>query len=135
MLFSALFFAITLKVDHAHKVIPAVALLILVCIYIIGFSISWGPIMWNMIGQLFPLKVRGTGASIATFVNWTSNGLLMFLFPMIVDQQEDGSAPRIYLGFFIFAAFCVLAGLFVKFFVPETKGKTLEEIEKSWSKK
>lgn len=100
-----------------------------VCAYIIGFAFSWGPIIWNTIGEIFPLSVRGVGAAVGSFSNWVANALIMTIFPVLVQQDANGNAAHIEYGFYVFAIFCVISILFVKFFVPETKGKSLKEIE------
>ncbi|MDR1568198.1 MAG: sugar porter family MFS transporter [Streptococcaceae bacterium] len=125
----AFVFAIVLGLDPHQEVVPAGLLIVFVCMYIIGFAFSWGPIIWNTIGEIFPLNVRGVGASIATFFNWAANGLVMTVFPVMIAQKADGSAPRIWFGFLVFGIFCFVAIVFTKKFVPETKGKSLEEIE------
>jgi MFS family permease len=98
-----------------------------VCAYIIGFAFSWGPIIWNTIGEIFSLSVRGVGAAVGSFSNWVANALIMTIFPVLV--QQDANAAHTEYGSNVFAIFCVISILFVKFFVPETKGKSLEEIE------
>ncbi|MDR0846967.1 MAG: sugar porter family MFS transporter [Lactobacillales bacterium] len=111
--------------------LPGLVQVALVIIYMIGFAFSWGPIIWNTIGEIFPLQVRGVGSSVATFVNWIANGVLMTLAPIIISQKADGTTDTLYRGWFIFGACCIVCILFTKFFVPETKGKSLEEIEAS----
>jgi MFS family permease len=108
--------------------IPGIVGIIFVCTYIISFAFSWGPIIWNTIGEIFPLSVRGIGASIATCCNWVANGIIMTLYPMIIQEQQDGSS-KVQNGAIIFAVFCIVCVFFVKKYVPETKGESLEQIE------
>ncbi len=98
-------------------------LLIAVIIYIFGFAVSWGPVAWLVCSEIFPLEVREVGMTITTIVNWTFAGLVMA--NALTFMHAFGNASIFYL----FAAFCVLAIIFVKFFVPETRGITLEELE------
>ncbi len=102
---------------------PKAVLLVAVIIYIFGFAVSWGPVAWLVCSEIFPLEVREIGMTITTMVNWTFAGLVMA--NALTFMQSYGNASIFYL----FGAFCVLAILFVKFFVPETKGITLEELE------
>jgi sugar porter (SP) family MFS transporter len=106
--------------------------IVFVSLYIVGFAFSWGPIIWNTIGEIFPLSVRGIGASIATFANWASNGLMMTLFPIIIAENATTGESHVERGFLVFGIFCIVAIFFTKFFVPETKGKSLEEIEEQF---
>ncbi len=92
-------------------------------VFIAGFGVSLGPIMWLMIAEVFPLKVRGLGSSLATCVNWASNWAVAITFITLVEHGGlDGA-------FFIFFIFSVISLLFVYFLVPETKGVSLEHIE------
>ncbi|KAK7050942.1 hypothetical protein VNI00_005054 [Paramarasmius palmivorus] len=94
----------------------------LVWIFAIGFGYSWGPCAWIIIAEIFPLSVRGKGISIAASSNWMNN--------FIVGQVTPAMIKHITFGTFIFfGVFSLLGGLFIMFFVPETKGVTLEEME------
>ncbi|ESK94686.1 sugar transporter [Moniliophthora roreri MCA 2997] len=94
----------------------------LVWIFAIGFGYSWGPCAWIIIAEIFPLSVRGKGISIAASSNWMNN--------FIVGQVTPAMIKNITFGTFIFfGAFSLMGGLFILFFVPETKGVTLEEME------
>lgn len=91
--------------------------------FIAGFAISLGPIMWLTIAEIFPLKVRGLGSSLATCINWGSNWLVAITFLTLV--QFWGLSGTFLIYFFI----SVFALLFIYFFVPETKNISLEQIE------
>ncbi len=95
-------------------------------IYIVCFSMSLGPVALLIISEIFPLKYRGCAMSIAIISNFIFNFMVTFLFP--ISLNKIGGCPT----FLIFALICLLSVLFIKFFVPETKGKTLEEIELSF---
>lgn len=92
-------------------------------LFIAGFSISLGPIMWLMIAEIFPLKVRGLGASLATCINWGSNWLVAITFLTLIQVLGPSGT------FFIYFLISILSIIFVYFWVPETKGCTLEQIE------
>lgn len=103
----------------------AIPTMIFIGIYIFGFAISWGPIAWILIGEIFPLNVRGIGNSIGSAANWIGNFLVTQFFLSLLTMFHD----KIGGPFIIFAIFSVLSIFFVIFFVPETRGKTLEQIE------
>lgn len=103
--------------------VPKAVLLISVIVYIFGFAVSWGPVAWLICSEVFPLEGREVGMTITTMVNWTFAGLVMGNALSIMRHFGNSSI------FFVFAGFCVLSMLFLKLFVPETKGATLEHIE------
>lgn len=92
-------------------------------VYIAAFSFSLGPIMWLMISEIYPLKVRGIGASFATCLNWASNMIVAFTFLSIVKAIGISNTFSIYL------VMCFVSIIFVLFLVPETKGILLEQLE------
>jgi SP family sugar porter-like MFS transporter len=99
-------------------------LLILVLAAIACYAMTLAPVVWVVLSEIFPNKFRGTAMAISTFALWTGNTMLAFFFPIINDSiQISGS-------FFLFACICVLGLLFIVLRVRETKGKSLEEIEK-----
>lgn len=103
----------------------AVPTMILIAIYIFGFAISWGPIAWVMIGEIFPLSVRGVGSSIGSAANWIGNFIVSQFFLVLLDAFHNNVGGP----FAIFAVFSVLSIFFVHYLVPETRGKSLEQIE------
>ena len=104
---------------------PKTILLWAIIAYIFGFAVSWGPVVWIVCSEIFPLKGREIGMTITTMVNWTFAGILM---RYSLSFMESFGKPSL---FYLFATFCVLAIIFVAMFVPETKGITLEELENS----
>jgi SP family galactose:H+ symporter-like MFS transporter len=102
---------------------PKAVLLVSVIVYIFGFAVSWGPVVWLVCSEIFPLEGREVGMTITTMVNWTFAGLVMGNALSFMARLGNASI------FFLFAGFCVLAIGFVYMFVPETKGITLEEME------
>lgn len=102
---------------------PKAVLFAAVILYIFGFAVSWGPVVWIVCSEIFPLEGREIGMTITTMVNWTFAGLVMA--NALSFMQAHGNASI----FYVFAGFCVLAIGFVARFVPETKGITLEEME------
>jgi SP family galactose:H+ symporter-like MFS transporter len=96
--------------------------------YVSFFSLGLGPVPWLMNAEIFPLSVRGKAMSIAVASNWLFNFLIAQTFLSLVKFM--GSAGV----FLLFAIFSILALIFVRRFVPETKGKSLEEIELQFAK-
>lgn len=112
--------------DVAKVDVTACGWLPLAClvIYVLCFSIGFGPIPWLMLGEILPSKIRGTAASLATGFNWACVFLVTKTFQNIKDAID------MYGTVWLFAVFCLFGLFFVIFCVPETRGKSLEEIEK-----
>jgi SP family galactose:H+ symporter-like MFS transporter len=102
---------------------PKAVLLVSAILYIFGFAVSWGPVVWLVCSEIFPLEGREVGMTITTMVNWTFARLVMA--NALSFMQAHGNASI----FYVFAGFCLLAIVFVALYVPETKGITLEEME------
>ena len=107
-----------------HPGDPA-AIITLVCLatFIASFAATWGPVVWVMIPEVLPLSVRGTAMGVAVFGNWAANFAVSQTFPPLLKALGPGT---VFIGY---AVLGVIAGLFVKAFVTETKGHSLEEIE------
>ena len=103
-------------------------LLLLVVTAIAVYSMTLAPIVWVVLSEIFPNKIRGAAMSIATFSLWTACFILTYTFPLL--NSTFGSAGT----FWLYAAICLLGFLLVKYKLTETKGKTLEEIEKEMLK-
>lgn len=103
-------------------------LLFCVAAFTAAFAMSMGPISWILCSEIFPNKIRGRAMSIATFTIWVSCYIVAQTFPMMNDSPSIGPAKT----FFIYATVSLLSFIFVLLFVPETKGRSLEEIETSW---
>ncbi|XP_022744016.1 D-xylose-proton symporter-like 2 isoform X7 [Durio zibethinus] len=102
--------------------VPAIAVVALL-LYVGCYQLSFGPIGWLMISEVFPLRLRGRGLSIAVLVNFGANALVTFAFSPLKAWLGAG------IVFYVFGVIAVLSLLFIFFVVPETKGLTLEEIE------
>ncbi len=107
-------------------------LLLFVLGYIASFALSVGPVTWVILSEIFPTKLRGRALAIATFFLWSANFVVSQTFPMM--DENPWLLERFHHGFpfFIYAAFCVVLVWVVMRFVPETKGRSLEEIERDW---
>jgi sugar porter (SP) family MFS transporter len=100
--------------------------------YIACFAMSVGPVVWVVISEIFPTKVRGRAMAIATLLLWTANYLVSQTFPMIDEDPWLVGLFHHAFPFWLYAGFCVVMVWVVARFVPETKGKSLEEIEHYW---
>jgi len=108
-----------------------VALLACVILFISAFSMAMGPITWLFLSEIFPNKIRGRAMSVAAFVLWVSTYIVAQTFPMMNDNPAIGPA----MTFWFYGAVSFVSFLFVLTMIPETKGRTLEQIEKLWSGK
>lgn len=94
-------------------------------VYIASFAMSLGPIMWLIISEIFPLNIRGVGASLAIAVSWAFNMFVALTFLSLIQAIGPGHT------FWLYASLCILGGFFVYFLVPETKNCSLEHIEQN----
>jgi len=95
-------------------------------VYVASFAISLGPIFWLLISEIYPLRVRGIAEGTAAGVNWAFNFLVSFTFLTLVEVLGPS------LTFWVYALLAIASWLFSYYLVPETKGRTLEEIEHSF---
>lgn len=99
--------------------------LVFIIVYTASFMMSWGPITWVLISEIFPNKIRGQAVAVAVMAQWAANYLISSTYPVMME----------YSGAFTYGFYgimSILSFLFVWKMVPETKGKTLEEIETLW---
>ncbi|MEN8137077.1 MAG: D-xylose transporter XylE [Bacteroidota bacterium] len=109
--------------------------LIFMLTYVASFALSWGPVTWVLLSEIFPNKIRGAALAIAVATQWIANYLVSWTFPMMNDSSYLTENFNHGFAYWVYGAMGVLAAIFVYKFVPETKGKTLEEIEAVWEKK
>lgn len=96
--------------------------------YIVFFAISLGPLGWLLISEVYPLKIRGFASSMGSFNHWFFDFWVAFSFPRLAATSMGDNGGI----FFLYMSVVLLGLLFAKYIVPETKGKTLEEIEAMW---
>jgi SP family xylose:H+ symportor-like MFS transporter len=107
-------------------------LLFFVLGYIACFALSVGPVVWVILSEIFPTKIRGRAMGIATICLWSANTVVSQTFPMMDGNQFLIDVFHHGFPFFIYGIMCVVLVVFMCRCVPETKGKSLEEIEKMW---
>ena len=91
-------------------------------LYVIFFNVSWGPVMWVMLGEMFPNQIRGSALAVAGFFQWFANFLVAFSFPAMAAWSLTGS--------YVFYGVCAVISFFlVQKYIQETKGKELEEMQ------
>jgi SP family galactose:H+ symporter-like MFS transporter len=113
---------------HLHQLASLVGYIAVIslAIYVASFAIGLGPIFWLMISEIYPLRVRGTAMSIATVANWGLNLAVALTFLTLVSVLGRPET------FWLYAVIGVVAWIFIYRLVPETKGRSLEEIEEHW---
>ena len=104
-------------------------------LYVASFAMSWGPVAWVLLAEIFPNKIRGKALAIAVAAQWISNYLVSLTFPMMNDNSYLTEMFNHGFAYWLYGIMSVLAMLFIMKYVPETKGKTLEEMESLWKKK
>jgi SP family galactose:H+ symporter-like MFS transporter len=95
-------------------------------VYVASFAISLGPIFWLLISEIYPLKIRSSAEGLAAAFNWGSNLLVSLTFLTLLQMMGPTRT------FWLYGAFAIAAWVFSYYQVPETKGRTLEEIEQFW---
>jgi sugar porter (SP) family MFS transporter len=111
---------------QAHSGSFAVIAVITLMAYVASFAISLGPIFWLLIAEIYPLKIRGGAEGLAAGANWAANFLVSLTFLTLVQMFGPSQT------FWLYGVLSVAAWIFSYYLVPETKGRTLEEIENSW---
>lgn len=109
-------------------------LIIFVLVYIASFALSVGPVTWVILSEIFPTKIRGRAMGIATVCLWVANTVVSQTFPIMDENAYLIEKFHHGFPFFIYGVMCVVLAVFVAVVVPETKGLTLEEIERMWIK-
>jgi SP family xylose:H+ symportor-like MFS transporter len=98
-----------------------------IIVYAAFFMMSWGPICWVLIAEIFPNTIRGKAVAIAVAFQWVFNYIISSTFPALYDFCPV-------FAYSLYGSICILAALFVWRWVPETKGKTLEDMSQLWKK-
>jgi SP family xylose:H+ symportor-like MFS transporter len=110
------------------------AALIAVMVYIAGFALSWGPVVWVLLAEIFPNPVKGKAMALAVAMQWATNYLVSWSFKILDGNSTLNALFNHGFAYWIYGAMSVLAALFVYRFVPETKGQSLEAIQHLWAR-
>lgn len=115
----------SLSADNTLELSDSMGLLALIAanVYVICFNFSWGPVMWVMLGEMFPNQLRGSGLAVSGIAQWVSNFAITLTFPILLASLGLAFAYSIY------GIFALISVVFVVKLVHETKGKELEEME------
>jgi SP family xylose:H+ symportor-like MFS transporter len=114
--------------------VEGILALVFMLLYTAGFAMSWGPVTWVLLSEIFPNSIRGA-MSIAVAAQWIANLIISWTFPIMNDNTWLTEKFNHGFSYWIYGAMGILAAWFVWKLVPETKGKSLEEMEKLWKKK
>ncbi len=108
--------------------------LVFMLVYTAAFAMSWGPVCWVLLAEIFPNSIRGA-LSIAVAAQWIANWIVSLTFPMLNDNVWLTQTFNHGFSYWIYGIMSILSAIFMWKFVPETKGRTLESIEELWKKK
>jgi len=110
-------------------------MLISIILYVVCFGLSVGPVTWVILSEIYPTAIRGRALGLATFFLWMADYVVTQTFP-ILDAKDSWFVQQFHhaFPFYIYAGFCLVLMIVLWRMVPETKGKSLEEIERSWRK-
>ncbi|WP_341780082.1 sugar porter family MFS transporter [Levilactobacillus sp. HBUAS70063] len=109
-----------------NKLVPNASpmmIVVFLSIYVAFYSFTWAPLTWVLVGEIFPLAIRGRASGLASSFNWIGSWAVGLIFPIMTAAMSQEAV------FAVFGVICVLGVLFIRFCVPETRGHTLEEIE------
>ena len=126
----------TVGFNHSHTVdgnsvadnVPAVnAQIAFICIYIFFFASTWGPGAWVVSGEIFPIPIRSRGVGLTTASNWLWNTIIAVITPYMVNEDRGNLKSNV---FFVWGGLCTCAFVYAYFLIPETKGLTLEQVDR-----
>lgn len=109
---------------HDKNTLGTLAVILLV-LYLAGYELGWGAVVWVMMAEVFPFKARGAGMGVGAVVLWAATGIVTALFPIISDNNHLGIGKTMY----VFAGINAVLFVLTWRLVPETKGRSLEQIE------
>jgi SP family sugar:H+ symporter-like MFS transporter len=99
----------------------AIAALVAANVYVFAFAMSWGPVVWVLLGEMFPNSMRGAAMAVSVFAQWMANWLVTITFPVMVSKLGPA------IPYFVYLVFAAASFDVVRRAVPETKGRSLED--------
>ena len=118
---------VVMTLSFQIEIFPQKWIIVPAIVYIAIYSFTLAPVVWVVLSEIFPTDIRGRAMSVATFSLWVACFAVLQTFPVFLEYFGENT-------FYGYAAICGFAFFFVLFIVRETKGKTLEEIERSWKR-
>jgi sugar porter (SP) family MFS transporter len=112
-------------VDVQDTATRGILMLVMMVLYLVGYELGWGAVVWVMMSEVFPLKQRAAGMGVGSVVLWASTGIVTAVFPILSSSKALGIGGSM----FLFAGINVILLVLTKWLVPETKGRSLEQIE------
>jgi SP family xylose:H+ symportor-like MFS transporter len=106
-----------------------------VLVYIVGFAMSWGPVVWVLLSEIFPGSIRGRVMALAVAAQWIANLVVSWSFKVIDGNTALNDVFHHGFAYYVYGVMSILAGLFVWRFVPETAGHSLEAIQQLWQRR
>ena len=106
--------------------------LVAMLVYTAGFAVSWGPVTWVLLSEIFPNQIRGKAMAVAVSAQWIANYLVSWSFPILNDNPYLVAHFKHGFAYWLYGGMSVLAALFMWRFVPETKGRSLEQMQHLW---
>ena len=103
------------------------AMIAFICFNIFMFATTWGPCAWVVIGEIFPLPIRSRGVGLSTSSNWFWNCIMAVITPYLMNKDQANMGVKIFL---MYGSLCIVSVTFAYFLVPETKGLSLEQVDR-----
>jgi SP family xylose:H+ symportor-like MFS transporter len=107
--------------------------IVAVVVYIAGFALSWGPVTWVLLSEMFPISIKSRALAIAVAAQWIANLFVSWSFKIVDGNSTLNASFNHGFAYWVYGAMSLAAAAFVYFFVPETKRRTLEGIQNLWS--
>lgn len=108
--------------------------LVAMVLYVAGFAMSWGPVVWVLLSEIFPNAIKGQALAIAVAAQWVANWIVSTSFKMMDGNSVLNGLFHHGFAYYLYGAMSLASALFVYYLVPETKGRKLEEIQELWHK-
>ena len=130
----ALVMAVSMIALGTEFAIGGKGMVALVCmlVYTAGFAVSWGPVTWVLLSEIFPNQIRGKAMAVAVAAQWIANYLVSWTFPILDNNPYLVEHFKHGFAYWIYGVMGILAAMFMAKVVPETKGRSLEQMEGIW---